>query len=387
MTSPSSIPPSNSEPGYVTGRIPPPGIPVEVQLRKQLLQATIAAMETANISLEPAPLLAIRAFIDGAGTLDAAAWMLTVIAADLVENAGEILRSARHDLAERSDLRALESSLKPLVEQARKRRAALWHLDTRRQLIRFSYSKEDGALSFDDGDLHAIFLHAFRLEGIDLALDMGKRPRPLLSVGLPLPAQVSGVAESMDAVLKREPAEALPLLLERLNRRLPRGLCIHTWAALPAYATPLGELALRARWRWEVPAEIRERVAAGLRKFHGAESWLWDRGGAKAEAPLDLRTIVLEARLEEAVLTFATRLGAMHALNPLKVLGALFELEAAELRGLARTGVDLKLDPRLGQAERFEPKLKNMFEDAVLLGGGSNITLVDEDDEEPLRLG
>ena len=387
MTSPSSIPPSNSESGYVTGRIHPPGIPAEVQLRKQLLQATLAAMEAASSSLEPAPLLALHAFIGGKELLDASTWTQAVIAADLVEDAGEILRSARHGLADRSDLRALESSLKPHLEKARKRRAALWHLDTRRQLIRFSYTKADGTLPFDDGDLHAIFLHAFRLEGIGLALDLGKRPRPLLSVGLPLPALVGGLAECMDAVLKREPAEALPHLLERLNRRLPRGLCVHTWTVLPAYATPLGDLALRAWWRWEVPAEIRERVAAGLSLFLAAETWPWDRGGAKAEAPLDLRTIVLEARLEAAVLTFATRLGALHALNPLKVLGALFTLQAAELQGLVRTGVDLKADPRLGQAERFEPKLKNMFEDAVVLGGGSNITLVDDSDDEPLRLG
>jgi radical SAM-linked protein len=387
MTSSSSIPPSRSESGYVTGRIPPLGIPVEVQLKKQLLQAAHAVMEAANTSLEPSPMLDLRAVIEHSIPLDAAAWTQALIASDLVEDAGEVLRSARHVLAERSDLRVLESGLKPLVEKARKRRAALWHLDTRRQLIRFSYVKENGALPFDDGDLHALFLHAFRLEGIGLALDMGKRPRPLFSVGLPLPAQVGGRAECMDAVLKREPMEAAPLLLARLNRRLPLGLHVHTWTALPAYATPLADLALRAWWRWELPVGLQDRVAAGLNGFLAADTWRWDRGGAKGEASLDLRTIVQEPRLEDAVLTFSTRLGDFHALNPLKVLGALFGLEETEVRGLVRTDVDVKIDPRLGQAERFEPKLKNMFEDAVLLGGGSNITLVDEDDDEPLRLG
>lgn len=387
MTSPSSIPPSDADSGYVNLRIANAGVPAEIQLRKQQLQAVLAGMEAASASLEPAPLLDLRAFIAGAASLDAAAWTQTVIASDLVEDAGEILRSARHGKAGRTDLHALESSLKPLVEKARKRRAALLHLDTRRLLIRFSYAKEDRALSFDDGDLHAVFLQTFRLEGVGLALDMGKRPRPMLSVGLPLPARVGGTAECMDAVLKREPAEAAPLLLARLNRRLPPGLHIHTWTPLPAYATPLVDLALRAWWRWAVPAGSQDRVAAGLRGFLAADSWSWDRGGAKAETPLDLRTVVLEPRFEEGVLSFATRLGAVHALNPLKVLGALFGLEAAAIQGLVRTSVDLKTDLRLAQAERFEPKLKNMFEDAVLLGGGSNITLVDEDDDEPLRLG
>ncbi len=344
-------------------------------------------MEAVNVSLEPAPMLDLRAFIENSTPLNAAVWTQALIASDLLEDAGEILRSARRGLAERSELHSLESSLKPLVEKARKRRAALWHLDTRRQLVRFSYVKEEGALPFDDGDLHALFLHAFRLEGFGLALDMGKRPRPLLSVGLPLPAQVGGRAECMDAVLKREPTESAPLLLARLNRRLPPGLHVHTWTALPAYATPVVDLALRAHWRWELPASLHERVAAGLSSFLAADTWRWDRGGVKAEAALDLRTIVLEPCLEDDVLTFTTRLGAVHALNPLKVLGALFGLDETEVRGLFRTGVDWKVDPRLGQAERFEPKLKNMFEDAVVLGGGSNITLVDDSDDEPLRLG
>jgi|GEM_PF-546124 len=387
MTPASSIPSSEPPNGYADVRISADRVPAETQARQRLLQAALSAMEILAPSLEAAPLLALRALIEKPAPLDPAAWTEALRAAELVEDAGELLRSARHTLAERSDLRALASSLLPLIEKSRNRRAALSHLDTRRQLVRFSYSKQDGALPFDDGDLHVIFLHMFRLEGIALALDLGKRPRPLLSVGLPLPAQVGGVAECMDAVLKREPGETVALLLARLNRRLPPGLHVHTWTALPTYATPLGDLALRAHWRWELPAGLEDRVAAALTRFLAADTWLWERGRAKAEAALDLRGIVLEPRLEGAVLTFATRLGATQALNPLKVLGALFGLEAAALQGVVRTGVDLRPDPRLAQAERFEPKLKNMFEDAVLLGGGSNITLVDEDDDEPLRLG
>jgi hypothetical protein len=80
-------------------------------------------------------------------------------------------------------------------------------------------------------------------------------------------------------------------------------------------------------------------------------------------------------------------MGAHQAINPLKMLGAILGVEAQRITGLLRIAVDLKPDPRLGQAERFQPKLKNMYEDAVLLSGGSNIVLVDEDDDEPIRLG
>jgi hypothetical protein len=59
----------------------------------------------------------------------------------------------------------------------------------------------------------------------------------------------------------------------------------------------------------------------------------------------------------------------------------------ADVTGLTRETLELRPDARLGQADRFTSKLKNIYEDAVLLGGGSNITLVDDDDDEPLHLG
>jgi hypothetical protein len=102
---------------------------------------------------------------------------------------------------------------------------------------------------------------------------------------------------------------------------------------------------------------------------------------------VDLRNVVSELLWEDSVLYFSTRMEGYQAINPLKMLGAILGVEAPCIVGLVRTAVDLKPDSRLGQAERFQPKLKNMYEDAVLLGGGSNIILVDDDDDEPIQLG
>ena len=74
-------------------------------------------------------------------------------------------------------------------------------------------------------------------------------------------------------------------------------------------------------------------------------------------------------------------------MNPLKALAGLLGWEPQDIQGLVREAIELAPDPRLGQAERFETKLRNLYEDAVPLSGGSHITLVDEDDDEPLRLG
>jgi radical SAM-linked protein len=260
-------------------------------------------------------------------------------------------------------------------------------LDTRRTLVRFGYAKGEEAAGFDDGDIHTIFLLAFGLEGLGLALDLGKRPRPLLSVGLPLPVGVCSDVESMDLVLKREPMEEARALLERLNRRLPAGLSIHRWDLLPTYASPLCDLALLSRWQWRVPAPLRDEVADRAANFHAVEQLPWQRDPSKPASTLDLRHLVPELEWRGDSLCFATRMGPFQAINPLKVLGALMGLEAPIPGAVTRTSLDLRPDPRLDQADRFEPKLKNMYEDAVLLGGASNITLVDEDDDEPLLLG
>jgi radical SAM-linked protein len=250
-----------------------------------------------------------------------------------------------------------------------------------------TYVKEEGALGFDDGDIHAIFLQAFRFEGLSLVLDLGKRPRPLLSVGVPLPAGVGGRAETMDAVLKREPVEEPASLMARLNRRLPDGLRIQRWDTLPGYASAVGDLALAAHWRWDIKQECRLQLEGKVSAFLDASRWPWDRGTSKSEEPLDLRTLITKMDWDGGALCFSTRMGAFQAINPLKMLGAILDLDPAALAGLVRTGVDLKSDTRVDQADRFEPKLKNMYEDAVLLGGGSNIVLVDEDDDEPILLG
>lgn len=379
---------SNHYPEGVNDAARRPQIPAEALARQARLQAALQDMEAAAPSREAPCLQGFRALLleNPAGS-ESAAWLDALVAADLVEEAGEILRLAKRQAADRKVIEAVTSRLSPVIQKAQQRRAALWHLDSRRTLIRFQFSKGGAAVDFDDGDLHAVFLQAFRLEGFRLALDLGKRPRPLLNLGLPLPAQVGGRAEWADAVLKQEPAEAPADLMRRLNHRLPSGLDLHQWETLPTFAAPISERAGSSHWLWPVPADLRVKLEPRVAAFVAASSWPWDRGGARAESPLDLRAIIFRLEWEGEALGFSSQMGEHSALNPMKALAALLGLDPARLAGLTRLGVDLKPDQRLAQAERFVPKLKNMYEDAVLLGAGSNITLVDEDDDEPIRLG
>jgi radical SAM-linked protein len=364
-----------------------PVIPAEALVRQTRLQSALRLMEEKGPSREPAPLKDLREMAAGRSSPDLDLRIGAFLAEDLVVEAWELCRTLRREAEDKSATEALTVRLAPLAATAQRQRSARWQLDTRRVLIRLCYAKAGGALSFDEGDLHAIFLQAFRLEGLRLLLDLGKRPRPLLSVGLPLSSGVGGTAESMDAMLREEPMEDPASLMARLNLRLPEGLHIQQWLCLPEYASPVGDLATLAHWRWEVPQGQGRLVRDQISSFLAASHWPWDRGPSHPGGPVDLRDLIPEARWEGSTLSFSTRLGPSQAINPLKMLEAILGIESHHLGGLVRTAVDLKPDPRLGQAERFQPKLKNMYEDAVLLSGGSNIILIDEEDDDPIRLG
>ncbi len=371
----------------VNTRPPDSSIPVERLARQVRLQAVLRVMEEKGPSREPACLQDFRAMMAGRLSPDLDARIASFVAGDLVEEASELCRNFRREAVDQALVEAFASRLAPLAAKAQQQRTARWQMDTQRVLIRFCYTKKDEALGFDDRDLHAIFLQAFRLEGLRLLLDLGKRPRPLLSVCLPLPVGAGGLAEFMDAVLREEPEDRPATLMARLNHRLPEGLHLHQWMVLPGYASQVSDLAILSHWRWQVPTECRLLVRDKVSFFLEASRWLWDRGNSHPDGPVDLRDLIPEMHWEDSALCFSTRMGVHQAVNPLKMLRAIFGVEAPAITCLIRTAVDLKPDPRLGQADRFQPKLKNMYEDAMLLAGGSNIVLVDEDDGDPIQLG
>lgn len=369
----------------------PSFIPAEALARQARLASTLAAMACGGENLEPAPLQALRRILTGASQEDPGPCIQAVAAADLAEEAVDLLRSARREGSDPARVKDVASALAPLAARAQVRREAGWQLDNRRAPVRLAYVKEGEALDFDEGDLHAIFLQAFRLEGFRLALDLGKRPRPLMRMELPLPAGAGGLLEWAEITLRTDPPEAAEARLARLSARLPEGLRIHGWEPHAPYASPLGELAEAAHWCWLCPQEQVAAARARVTAFLAAPEWIWAKEGKvegrKQARQLDLRSLVVDLRWEGDTLFSTTRLTGTGATNPMKLHAAILGLEPPLLHGLMRVSVAFKADPRLAQAERFEPKLKNMYEDAVLLSGGSNITLVDEEDDEPIRLG
>ena len=368
----------------------PSAIPPEILAREARLTAALAAMARVA-SREAAPLRTFREAMAAGDATSAEALVEAVVREGLAEEALAILREARRTGKGDDALEPIRRRLAPLAEKARERRMAAWQLDSRRASVRIAYAKLPPAADFDGGDLQRILLAAFRLEGLRPALDLGHHPRPILQMGLPLPAGAGGRGEWAEAVFQRSPEAEAEALLAGLNARLPEGLRLHRWIEQPHYATPVADLAETSEWTWPCPADLLDRARAATARFMTAASFAWDRagkvGGQKQEKHVDLRPMVEGMAWEGSLLRFRTPMAAFGATNPLKLLGAVLEVDPASLKGLVREALTLREDPRLAQGERFEPKLRNLYEDAVLLSGGSNITLVDDEDDEPLRLG
>lgn len=254
--------------------------------------------------------------------------------------------------------------------------------------LRLRYARGAALKDLHPGAFHAAFVQVLRDAGLALSMSLEKSPRPLVSLGHPLPLGAEGRSEWADATLERPPAQGW---LEAANAAAPEGLRILEGTVLPPYAQESLELSRRSRWFWPCLGPARTEAEPRLEAFLRAEVFEIEKGGKvggqKVVKRLDLRPLVESMAWEDDGLAFRTVIRLGEALNPAKLLAGILGTSPDAIQGLVRRGVDLAPDPRLARQDRFAPKLKNLFEDAVLLGQGGNITLVDEDEDEPTVLG
>lgn len=281
--------------------------------------------------------------------------------------------------------------LEAAAARARHSRAADWHLDSGRLHFRLRYGRGEALANLNPGAFLSALCSVFERAGFPLALGLGRQPRPLLTLGHPLPLETVGLEEWADVVVQRRPEGEPSEWLARLRQAAPEGLTLAVLEAVPPYATPVLELSREALWAWPCPPALLPQARARLQAFMAGDSFHLEKSGkaegAKVPKRVEVRPLVLSAAWEDATWVFTLRIAPGEALNPRKLLAGILGCEAADIRGLVRRKVVLAADQRLEQAERFESKLKNIYEDAVLLGGDATLVIVDEDDEEPLILG
>ena len=285
----------------------------------------------------------------------------------------------------------LKAALEKAASLSRAKRASKWHLDSERTHVRVRYSRTHPFQGLNPAQTLTLLSRTFQEAGFPLALGLGKTPRPLVTLGHVLPVGTEGREEWVDIVLQHRPEGDPQAWLKTLRKAAPEGLGFSLMEIVPAYATPVLELSKEAEWAWPSPDLLFEHAQARVAAFLAAESFELKKSGkadgAKTLKSIEVRPLVTRAEWEGQTLLFTLRLAPGEALNARKLLGGILDLDPIRLEGMVRRRVVLAEDRRLKHAEKFESKLKNIYEDAVLLGEGSNLVIVDEDDEEPLVLG
>ncbi len=284
---------------------------------------------------------------------------------------------------------AVRVSLEEEADRARRQRMSHWQQDSRRCTLRLCFEAKGEACRLHPPALQASLAQALRSAGLPVALGLEKTPRPLVTLGHVLPLGVAGLAEWADVVLERPagvPLAALPALVQP---HCLEGLRILEALAIPNIASPVLELSREAHWRWLCPSDRLEEARERLGRFEASERFSIDKtgkvAGQKQIKQVEVRALVLALEWRGCDLHFSTRIAAGEALNPVKLLAGILGWEAAEITDLARERVVLVDDPRLAQAAKYETKLHNIYEDAVLLDGGYGVEAV-VDDDEPLWL-
>lgn len=286
---------------------------------------------------------------------------------------------------------SLRAALEATVQKARTARMHQWQHDPHRRTLRLRFEvRQPAAVLHPPALLHAL-TQALMDAGLPVAMDLGRSPRPAAHLGHPLPPGLEGLGEWADVVLRQEAGSALEDLPERAAPHLPEGLRILGARYVPNHGSQVLELGQEARWQWRCPSQLQAQAMERLASFLAASSWELEKSGKvegrKTLKRLEVRPLVKHLHWQADVLHLTLRLAAGEALNPVKLLAGLLEVDPGEIQGMTRTEVVLGEDPRLKASDKFAPKLSNIYEDAVLLESGGSITLVEEDDDEPMVLG
>lgn len=305
-----------------------------------------------------------------------------------LEHALNLLKQARPDPVRWAGVLA---QLKEAVAKSRIRRMSLWQVDPHRRTLRLRFEALEPICGLHQPALVARLARLLMDAGLPVAMGLEKNPRPAVQLGHPLPPEVAGWCEWADAVLQEGPPVSLEALPGFINAHAPEGLRILHCAIVPNHASPVSDLCRLGLWRWECAGDLlehaQERVAAFVASAHFELEKPGKVDGQKGAKRIDIRPLLGELRWEGAWLSFQTPIGPGVAPNPRKFLAAILGVTPEAILRLVRADVLLREDPRLLQAEKFTPKLHNMYEDAVLLDSGSLIEEVEDDDDDAVILG
>lgn len=283
----------------------------------------------------------------------------------------------------------LRTRLELAAEKAREKRIHQWPLDPNRRSLRLCLEVRKPACDLNPAALLHALNQAFLQAELPLAMGLEKRPRPATSLGPTLPLGVEGLCEWVDCALRESGKTPLAELPSHLTAHCPPGLSILEARIIPNHSSTLLEIAEKASWRWDCPDDLLESARTRLEVFKGATSFEIEKtgkvDGKKGIKRIEVRHFVEDLTWEDNSLRFSTRLQGGEAPSPLKLLAGILGVSTERIQGLMRLKVHLGKDPRLEQAHKYEPKLHNIYEDAVLLESSEDPQILEDDDDLLLK--
>ena len=225
----------------------------------------------------------------------------------------------------------------------------------------------------------------FESAGIPLAMGKEKRPRPIVRLAYPLPLGVEGLEEWADITLESGLSDPPDVIMARLKPYCPDGLEILGVDQIPLHASSIAELCETAHWRWFCPEALLSDAVLKLGVFTDSDSFQISKTGKlygkKGVKSIEVRHFIRELCWDGNVLCFSTKIVQGQALSPQKLFVGILGVDPGRLGKFQRVRIDFRLDPRLDRVDKFAQKLRNLYEDAVLLESGPNLKVHDDDDD------
>jgi hypothetical protein len=159
---------------------------------------------------------------------------------------------------------------------------------------------------------------------------------------------------------------------------------------VPLYASPVAELCETAHWLWNCRAELFSSAVLKFKIFADSDSFQINKTGKvegiKRLKTIEVRHLIQGLNWDDGALRFSTKIIQGQALNPQKLFAGILGIGPDRLGEFRRESIELKPDPKLDRFDKFAPKLRNLYEDAVLLESAPNIKIYDDDEDGLLSL-
>lgn len=209
---------------------------------------------------------------------------------------------------------------------------------------RMRFSKTGRARFIAHLDTLGCLVRAISRTGYDIALTQGMRPKPILSLAMPLGVGVEGEDEICDFAMKRR----IPLteFAKKLNAELPEGIRLKSIS--PCFdRTKSAARVTSVSYRIDLKGAS-EALREAAERYNLKDEMVVLRKRPKGDKAVDIRKYVERVQVTEggAGVVFSMNVTPEGTARPEEIMGALSELGGEEINAsrIVRTAIVLKED-------------------------------------------